>query len=308
MGNAFSLGQHIYVSLGGRGLLVSSPCDLNSSVRFSYSYFLTNICPLLNRKHGTHLEYHDVAGTGTLWVLIICYHGFWCYRHKVKYAGRILLLSHSRSRVLYHSPFVKITSVGSRFNETDHSITNGTSLNALYNIAGGKLQIFQSWEGALCICSLPKRKSVFHKIWPCGLKLSFFVPWNSRVWLYISGQLSSTVFQQLTKPVKWAMIRRQHTTLQFTLYPAFASDFGVYLSFFFGGGFSLPGQDFLIWEQRTKQIDAYSCCLWSLLWTALPKKGTSSINTQRYFFFSWDNGISQEVSCTSCCPKREPSL
>lgn len=128
-----------------------------------------------------------------------------------------------------HSPFVKITSVGARFNETDHNITNGTRLNALYDIAGGELQIFQSWEGALCICSLLKRKSVFHKIWPCGLKLSFFVPWNSRVWLYISGQLSSTVFQKLTKPVKWAMIQRQHTILQFTLHPAFASDFGVYL-------------------------------------------------------------------------------
>lgn len=126
--------------------------------------------------------------------------------------------SHTASPERYSpSPFVKITSVGSRFNETDHSITNGTGLNALYNIAGGKVQIFQSWEGALCICSLLKRKSVFHKIWPCGLKLSFFVPWNSRVWLYISGQLSSTVFQKLTKPAKWAMIRRQHTILQFTL-------------------------------------------------------------------------------------------
>lgn len=138
--------------------------------------------------------------------------------------------SHTATPECYRrSPFVTITSVGSRFNETDHRITNGTGLNALFNIAGGGLTIFQSWEGALCICSLLKRKSVFHKIWPCGLKPSFFVPWNSRVWLYISGQLSSTVSQKLTKPVKWAMIRRQHTILQFTLYPAFASDFGVRL-------------------------------------------------------------------------------
>lgn len=114
-------------------------------------------------------------------------------------------------------------------NATDHSITNGTHLNALYNIAGGKLQIFQSWEGALCICSLLKRGSAFHKIWSWGLKLSFFVPWNSQVWLYISGQLSSTIFQKLTKPVKRAMIWRQRTIPQFILHPVFASDLSLSL-------------------------------------------------------------------------------
>ena len=139
--------------------------------------------------------------------------------------------SHTATPECYsHPPFRKITSVGlSLFNATDHSITSGTNWNALYNIAGGKLQIFQSWGRALRICSLLERKTVFHKIWPCGLKPSFFVPWNRWVWLHISGQLFSTVFRKLTKPVKWAMIRRQPTTLQFTLHPAFASNFGVSL-------------------------------------------------------------------------------
>lgn len=215
--------------------------DLNSAVRFSYLYFLTNICPLLNRKHWIYPEDHDSGWDGSFWVLIICYRCFWCYRPEVKYAGRILRLSHEHARVLQSFAFRRDNKCSlSLFNATDHSITNGTSLSTLYNIAGREPQIFQGWEGALCICSLLKRKSVFHKIWPCGLKLSFFVPWNSRVWLYISGQLSSTVFQKLTKPVKWAMIGRQHTILQFTLYPAFASDFGV--SLLGGVEISLQGQ------------------------------------------------------------------
>lgn len=68
--------------------------------RFSYLYFLTNICPLVNRKHGIHLEDHDSGGDGSFWVLIVCCHCFWCYRPKVKHAGRILRLSHSHARVL----------------------------------------------------------------------------------------------------------------------------------------------------------------------------------------------------------------
>lgn len=119
---------------------------------------------------------------------------------------------------------------------TDHGITNGAHSKALYNIAGGKLPISQSWEAALCICSLIKRETVFHKIWSCGLKLSLSVPCNSQVWLYISGQLSLTVFQKLTKPVKWAMLWRQQTILQFTRHPEFAFDFGVSLPGVGGGG------------------------------------------------------------------------
>lgn len=68
--------------------------------------------------------------------------------------------------------------------------------------AGGNPQIFQSLEEALCISSLLKRKGMFHKMRPCGWKLSFFVPWNGKVWLYISGQLSSKPVAETDKTYK----------------------------------------------------------------------------------------------------------
>lgn len=214
--------QHAPESPGESWLLVlPSMQDLNSWVRFSYSYFLTNICPLLSRKRWTHWADPDGGWDVRFWALMMCDLS-WCY---LSCAGQIrwkdiAVLTLPRWSWAGDAPFLQITSGGPLFNETDHSITNGTRLNALYYIAGGKLQIFQGWEAALCMGSLLKRKGMFHNIWPCGLKLSVFVPWNSRMWRYISGQLSSTVFQKLTKPIKWAMIWWQHAILQFSLYPA----------------------------------------------------------------------------------------
>lgn len=120
---------------------------------------------------------------------------------------------------------------------------------------------------------------MFHKIWPCGLKPSFFVPWNSGVWLYISGQLFSTVLQKLTKPIKWVMTWRQHKILQFTLYPAFASDFGVSLPGVRKKNLTVETKASLIGEKHTKQIATNSSILSSLCWTALPHPPMPNVNS-----------------------------
>lgn len=91
-----------------------------------------------------------------------------------------------------------------------------------------KPQIFQSLEEAPCISSLLKRKGMFHKIRPCGRKLSFFVPSNGRVWLYILGQLSSNKFQKLTRPIKRGMKWWQHHTAVYSV-PSICIWFGASL-------------------------------------------------------------------------------
>lgn len=100
--------------MGQRGLLVLSCARaLSSTVRFSYLYFLTNICPLLNRKHWIRPGDHDSGWDSSPWVLIIHYRWSWCYRPQVKHAGRILRRPRRHTGVLQSFPFVKITSAGS---------------------------------------------------------------------------------------------------------------------------------------------------------------------------------------------------
>lgn len=83
------------------------------------------------------------------------------------------------------APFLQITSAGLLFNETDRSITNGTRLNALYNIAGGKTTDFSGlrsstvygliikkegyvsqnmalWAKAVFLCSLKQQNVALH--------------------------------------------------------------------------------------------------------------------------------------------------
>lgn len=57
---------------------------------------------------------------------------------------------------------------------------NGISLNI--SCSQGRIKgncgFFIAERIEMCFSSLRKRMNTFHKIWPCGLKLSLFVPWT----------------------------------------------------------------------------------------------------------------------------------
>lgn len=177
----------------------------------------------------------------------------------------IVALTQPRPECYSHPPSLKITSVGSSCSTRPTTALQMAPVEMpCTTLQGESCRFFQSWERALCICSLLKKEDCVSQN---------MVLWAKAVFLCSLEQPSVALhlrpiilhrFSKLTKAAKWAMIRRQPTTLQFTLYPAFASNFGVCLLAgwgWVGVALTTGTKDFLIWEPQIKQIAADFSCL-----------------------------------------------
>lgn len=188
--------------------------------------------------------------------------------------------SHTATPECYsHPPSLKITSVGSSCSTRPTTALQMAPVEMPCTTLQGEsyIDFSELRKSTVYLLIIKKEDCVSQNMVLWATKLSFFVPWNSRVWLSHLRPIILHRFSKLTKAAKWAMIRRQPTTLQFTLYPAFASNFGVCLLAGWGGGgvaLTTGTKDFLIWEPQIKQIVAIQL---SPCWTALLEKRASSL-------------------------------
>lgn len=158
---------------------------------------MTNICPLLHRKHRLCLEDHDSGWDGSFWVLIISDAISIRSNALSGYCG-----SHTHTGLLQSFPFVKIMMQALFAQHAQPQRYKWHLFQCLRRHCREKSTEFSELRGStvsLLIMKKGQRVSQNMVLWA---KAVFFVPWNSQVWLYIASQLSTSIFQKLTKPVK----------------------------------------------------------------------------------------------------------